>query len=171
MSRGPGRIQRVITDLIAEPDGAWLTHQICRPAYPEMKVAKVHRTTVNRALRKMTLPMAWGVRALSNWQGEYCLYDRCSLVGTLRCEYLAAASWRDEFEAWRMNLDPRRLEEIEAKVAAACRYREASPAERIEIEEAALRAWAERLGGRALEGAYFKDEIAKLQRRLAELVP
>lgn len=61
MSRGPGRLQRAILDLIAEnPHGAWLTEQLCDELYDfPNPVEKKHRVAVLHALRTMKLPPDW----------------------------------------------------------------------------------------------------------------
>jgi len=51
MSRGPGRVQKIITDLIASnPHGAWSAIELCKHIYPRME--RKHRIAVTRALRK-----------------------------------------------------------------------------------------------------------------------
>jgi hypothetical protein len=55
MSRGPGRIQQEIAALIASnPDGAWLTADLCEHIYG--LVEKKHRVAVTRAIKQMELP-------------------------------------------------------------------------------------------------------------------
>ena len=58
MSKGPGRVQRIISQMIAEePEGAWTTDEICRRVYPDgASVDKKHRVAVLRALRRMKFP-------------------------------------------------------------------------------------------------------------------
>lgn len=52
MSRGPGRIERAILDLIDKhPEGAWTTEDLCRLIYPTANhVEKKHRVAVIRAV-------------------------------------------------------------------------------------------------------------------------
>ena len=56
MSRGPGRIERAIVDLIEKyPEGAWTTEDLCRLIYPTAnRVEKKHRVAVIRAMRATT---------------------------------------------------------------------------------------------------------------------
>ena len=55
MSRGPGRIERAISDLFEEhPEGAWTTAELCRLIYPTAnRVEKKHRVAVLRAMNKI----------------------------------------------------------------------------------------------------------------------
>ena len=72
MSRGPGRVQKIITDLIASnPHGAWSVTELCKHIYPNALIEKKHRVSVTRALRKMALPATWHVHALSRQGNEY----------------------------------------------------------------------------------------------------
>jgi hypothetical protein len=57
MSRGRGRIQQAILDLIkGNEHDAWSLAELCRLIYPEGH-AKKHRVAVGRALNRMTLPV------------------------------------------------------------------------------------------------------------------
>jgi len=65
MSRGYGRIQRAILDLIeAQPHGAWTTAHLCAHIYDHLVdvINKTNRVAVTRALRQMKLPPLWFVR-------------------------------------------------------------------------------------------------------------
>ena len=74
MSRGPGRVQKLIKGLIAsDPHGAWSVTQLCKHIYPDAAIDKKHRVAVTRALRKMVLPATWDVHTLSRQGNEYCL--------------------------------------------------------------------------------------------------
>ena len=67
----PGRVQKIITDLIASnAHGAWSVTELCKHIYPDARMEKKHRVAVTRALRKMVLP--WGVLALRRQGNEYC---------------------------------------------------------------------------------------------------
>ena len=69
MSRGRGRLQNIITDLIAsDPHGAWSVTQLCKHIYRDARIEKKHRVAVIRALRKMVLPSTWGAHALATRQ-------------------------------------------------------------------------------------------------------
>ena len=96
-----------------------------------------HRVAVTRALRKMVLPSTWGVLALWRQGNEYCLYNRCDLESTLRYTYLGW--WREapiDFATWKDRF-PHHIEIAENKVSDACRYRDALPLGKIEIERTA----------------------------------
>ena len=141
MSRGPGRVQKLIDGLIAsDPHGAWSVTQLCKHIYPDAPIEKKHRVAVTRALRKMGLPVTWDVQKLSRQGSEYCLYDRCDLESTLRYTYLGW--WRDapiDFATWKDRF-PHHIEIAENKVSDACRYRDALPLGKIEIERTAMTA-------------------------------
>ena len=55
MSKGPGKVQRVILDLMAaEPDGAWTVEDLCERVYLGInRVEKKNRVVVLRAVRKI----------------------------------------------------------------------------------------------------------------------
>jgi len=141
MSRGPGRVQKIIADLIASnPHGAWSVTELCKHIYPDACMEKKHRVAVTRALRKMVLPSTWGVLALWRQGNEYCLYNRCDLESTLRYTYLGW--WREapiDFATWKDRF-PHHIEIAENKVSDACRYRDALPLGKIEIERTAMAA-------------------------------
>jgi hypothetical protein len=63
MSRGLGRVQRVMLDAFESANRpAFDTSELCRMAYGEMHVQKKHRVAVIRALRalaKECLPSLW----------------------------------------------------------------------------------------------------------------
>ena len=47
MSRGPGRVQKIIADLIASnPHGAWSVTELCKHIYPDARMEKKHRVAV-----------------------------------------------------------------------------------------------------------------------------
>src|SRR5262245_42062048 len=78
MSRGPGRVQRTICELIDDnPNGAWSTGELCWVIYN--RVTKAKRVTVTRALRGMTLPGTWTTRCFRG-NTEYWLCDPCNLA-------------------------------------------------------------------------------------------
>ena len=55
MSRGPGRIECGIRQLMAdEPDGAWTVEDIAEKLYSTTGVEKKHRVSVIRALNRIT---------------------------------------------------------------------------------------------------------------------
>jgi hypothetical protein len=48
MSRGPGRVQKLIHGLIAsDPHGAWSVTQLRKHIYPDAPIEKKHRVAVN----------------------------------------------------------------------------------------------------------------------------
>ena len=95
MSRGAGHIQRTILVLIeTDADGAWTLGQICHHVYAGInRIEKKHRVAVARALRKMTLPEPWDVRAIWVPGAEHCLYNPCSLISTASVDWFAYCDW------------------------------------------------------------------------------
>jgi hypothetical protein len=93
MSHGPGHVQQEILDLIdSDPDGAWLTSQICTRVYdiePE-QVEKRHRVAVIRALTRMKLPKGWHISQQGGPPNEKCLFNRYSIKSRTK----AVAAWR-----------------------------------------------------------------------------
>jgi hypothetical protein len=174
MSRGRGRIQQTIIELIAsDPHGAWTVGQICERIYPdEWRVQKKHRVAVTRGLRRMELPSTWGVCMLQRRGAEYCLYDKCDEESTLRVDYLGW--WKVApigFWSWREKW-PHRIEAAAKSVEKARRYRDASPIGKLDIEIADAREWDIQLS--MLEGspaakAANRQKIAELKEKKAEL--
>jgi hypothetical protein len=61
MSREPGRLQRVISELIESSgpgDVGWTTSWLCEHVYGG-KSSKSQRTALIRAIKKMRLPVGW----------------------------------------------------------------------------------------------------------------
>jgi hypothetical protein len=139
MSKGPGRIQQCIADLIrAQPEGAWTTAALCRHIYDlpvDDMVEKKHRVAVIRAIRQMKLPPLWWVQRGS----EDCLYNAGSPESTLRKEFYGDGRYPGAtgFKRWKRDY-PNRVEEAREAAAKAHRYHEASPVEKIDIDIAAL---------------------------------
>jgi hypothetical protein len=120
MSRGPGRIQQMIVELIASDEhGAWKVGQICEHLYAGMRVEKKHRVAVTRALRSMVLPSTWGVLMMRTEGSEYCLYDKCSAESTLRADYLGSSKHAlMSFAVWQFKL-PHRIKAAQEKAQEA----------------------------------------------------
>lgn len=85
MSRGPGRIQQTIIQMIeSDADGAWTTGEICASAFRGAnRIEKKHRVAVSRSLRTMALPETWAVVRCERSGSEYVLYNLISLESTL----------------------------------------------------------------------------------------
>jgi hypothetical protein len=99
-------------------------------------IEKKHRVAVTRALRRMVLPSTWGVRMFRRRGSEYCIYDRCDLDSTLRSGYLehqGDGPLVESFEGWKASA-PQIIKDAKTKVSDACRYRDASPLGKVEIE-------------------------------------
>lgn len=75
MSRGPGRIERAIADILdAEPDNAFTVEDLCRRVYGIERVEKKHRVAVLRAaatLGKRRDTLCW---TQSDPPGATCVY-------------------------------------------------------------------------------------------------
>jgi|SRR6516165_3118102 hypothetical protein len=94
MSRGYGRIQRAILDLIeAQPHGAWTTAHLCAHIYDHLVdvINKTNRVAVTRALRQMKLPPLWFVRRVDKPGKGYVLYNAADLESTLRRDFFEQA--------------------------------------------------------------------------------
>ena len=126
MSKGLGRIQRAILELIARnPDGAWQTSEICRHVYGSYFVTKAQRVSVLRALRQMKLPGTWEIWRSSERSGESWLCDPCDDESRFQA---ARSGYAHEDYL-------RRLRETVSKEAArARRYRDGSPLERMAMD-------------------------------------
>jgi hypothetical protein len=118
MSRGLGRVQRVILGLIeGNPDGAWTTGHLCGIIYK--RAGKAQRVAVSRALRRMTLPGTWDFCSCYG-RAEYSLCDPCNLASMKRVCLCDPAHFEPGGVVYK-------------EVEEAKRYRDASPIERIKI--------------------------------------
>jgi hypothetical protein len=92
MSRGPGRIQQAVLDLIEDhPDEAWLTAHVC--GYMYGMVGRSQRVAVARALRTMNLPPLWGLTNCWLEGSERCVYNTGSVESILRMEWYRRDYW------------------------------------------------------------------------------
>jgi hypothetical protein len=123
MSKGPGRVQRAILGLIeAEPDGAWTIADLCRDAYPGAnQIERKHRVAVLSALRRLpALPGTW--RAWNRYRRgtKHYLCDPCNerslarVVGAERARALAAEErrWRDASPAERIDIQIQHAQQV-----------------------------------------------------------
>jgi hypothetical protein len=136
MSEGSGHIQRAILELIlAEPDGAWQTSEICHRVYgwcgleysPFFSVLKGERAAVSRALRTMKLPGTWEVYRSRTRSGEFWLCDPCKMkreAAELDCYSVKVLK----------KFYKGAVEQITTRAAEARRYRDATPAGRLAID-------------------------------------
>jgi hypothetical protein len=168
MSKGPGRVQRVILGLIAtEPDGAWTVEDLCRAVYPHTQVAmKMRRVAVLYALRKIKLPGTWTVERLRRQGGAYCLYDPCSDEAQAHVGWLES-TWGDSFEVWKAN--PHRIESARQRAAEARRWRDAPPVEKLDMEIGRLQTRMGFIGMALQNGGDPKECRADIEKFLAEI--
>jgi hypothetical protein len=165
MSRGPGRIQRVIADLLtAQPHGVWTVTQLCQLAYPKQRVEKKHRVAMLRAIHAMELGPAW------RWAAGF-LFNAGDEESTLRLAFNEDRHYRKaDFEQW--NQDEKHIDHAREAVKAFWRYHHASPIEKIDIDIAHAQRnvdfWKRSdLGD--FGSTYFLERIAELNKRKAEL--
>lgn len=79
MSRGPGRIERTIKDLLAEcPTSAFTTDEIIQACFPdESTILKKHRVSALRSLRKTSI--GWFSEMISHSHGAFVIYNPYNL--------------------------------------------------------------------------------------------
>jgi hypothetical protein len=148
MSKGHGRVQRKILDLIAaEPNGAWSITDICHRVYG--RADKAQRVAVGRALRHMPLPGTWTVYGRHG--RHHWLMDECNMASV--CAAHGDDSNKPGFGA-------------KLTVTRAIRWRDASPVERIDIQIGDLRTRASMFRERGTE-----ERIARLEAEKQRLVP
>jgi hypothetical protein len=139
MSKGPGRVQRVVLGLIAaDPDGVFTIADLCRHAYPDeaAEVAKKHRVAVICALRRMALPGTWWIRRLRRAGSELSLFDPCSDESQTRVRWLEFGRGGQAmmtYDRWK-ELFPYLVEQANEAAAYARRRRDASPVEKLDIQ-------------------------------------
>jgi hypothetical protein len=171
MSRGPGRIQRVITDLLAaEPHGVWTVAQLCQLAYPKQRVEKKHRVAMWRAIHHIELGPVWQLTERTDT--ESYLFNASSEESTLRLAFNRdrTRTYRKVgFEEWKQ--DAEHIEYAREAVQAFWRYHHASPIEKIDIDIAHAQKGLEFWQNSDLDlgSTYFLKRIAELNKRKAEL--
>ena len=85
-------MQRAIRALIdANPDGAWLTAELCRHVYGVERVEKLHRVAVIRALKRMKMPRGWFISTQGGRPNEWCLLNGNSAASRIK------AIWHYEY--------------------------------------------------------------------------
>jgi hypothetical protein len=173
MSRGQGRIQQMIAEMIAgDEHGAWTVAQLCERAYRGVnRVEKKHRVAVTRALRRMRLPPLWSVRCANTVGSEYCLYNAGDEESTLRAFYFGSWLRADTFERWKLEYDhvvKRACDEVHE----ARRYHEASEIEKLGIDIGRMQQLVGLIALGCTNAAAFApymQRIADLTKRKAEL--
>jgi hypothetical protein len=121
MSKGPGKVQRAISALIAaNPEGAWSFAELCRLIYRPGFPTRARKSAVGRAIKRMALPGTWRVGS-HDGDRRWWLYDECSL-----------ASMRTMCWGWhKSHFEPGGF--VFKGVERAKRFRDASPVERIDM--------------------------------------
>lgn len=84
MSRGPGKIERAISDLLeANPAGTFILPELVAAAYPDLEYyEKKHSVSIWRAVHNIKLPdnSWWRIEAALNLKGvPYILHNRLNL--------------------------------------------------------------------------------------------
>jgi hypothetical protein len=171
MSRGHGRIQQAILDLIeGNEHDAWSLAELCRLIYPEVKYnwhEKKHRAAVGRALNRMTLPDGWQWC----WGGtKRFLFNAYSDESQIRARFLERGSTADDYMRSQY---PWWVDEARQAAQEARRYRGASPLERIDMDIVEVQKQATLMaavGARAEAIRICGPRIQELQAKRAELV-
>jgi hypothetical protein len=170
MSRGPGRIQRVIADLVtAQPHGVWTVAQFCQLAYPKQRVEKKHRVAMWRAIHRIELGPVWQLTERTDT--ESYLFNASSEASTLRLAFNRDRTYRKgNFEEWKQ--DEKHIDYAREAVQAFWHYHHASPIEKIDIDIAHAQKGVDFWQNTDLGdfgSTYFLERIAELNKRKAEL--
>jgi hypothetical protein len=166
MSRGPGKVQRAI--LAKCEDGqAWSLDFLCGRIYRTPGPAsRLEKSAVGRAIARMTLPGTWVFGRVAGdgpGGGQWWLYDPCNRASVER----AFA----ESRYWGVHTGSGYDREVANTVARAVRWRDASPAERLdfEIEGAEMSISLAKARGDEELLREREDRLAELLRRKAAL--
>lgn len=80
MSKGPGRIERKLTEIFKKkPKGSFSTLELCRKVYRIKHIEKKHRVSVLRALKRMSarsMPDLWRRAIKGNQDDTWFHYYR-----------------------------------------------------------------------------------------------
>jgi hypothetical protein len=117
MSKGPGWVQRAITELLeTNPGKAWNITHVCAAIYVAA-TAKKHHVAVLRALRAMQLPRTWKWD-YKDWGSKVLIFDPCSADSMIERYCLQRAHFEtQEYRAHWRNLRSDTVAEIERKAA------------------------------------------------------
>jgi hypothetical protein len=167
MSRGPGKIQRRVTRLLAdEPDSAWTIGGLAEIVY-EVEPEKKHRVALLRMLKTAPLPGTW--RLWFDKTNPAFLCDPCNDNSMLQRMALdRGQGLGGVYHVSDLNDYSRTLALKEASDAR--RWRDASQSERIEID---IEYYKKQLGLFAMycpeRAKLVAKHIVKLQAELQEL--
>ena len=81
MSRGPGRIERTLAELLSHNHtDAYTTDELCLACFPdEPGIEKRHRVSVLRAMQKVRNNLGWIARTISGQRGNYIFFNSHNL--------------------------------------------------------------------------------------------
>lgn len=81
MSRGPGRIERTITDLLlANPRKTYTAEEVVSACYPGInRVEKKHRVSTLRAAKKVAANLHWLARTINGTHGSIIFHNALDL--------------------------------------------------------------------------------------------
>ncbi len=138
MSKGPGRVERAITNAFTNnPSKTFSTGDLGPIAYPGVnRIEKKHRVAILRAADKVAQRLGWTSQRAENPAGEVIYYNltdvRSYVLGKLRCDFLNNGRSVIELE-----------ERIDNPDVYGSQYEEAQPggvwAQHVEIHKVELR--------------------------------
>lgn len=164
MSRGKGKVQRAIDDILAESvDAVWTTRKLCLRIFGACQ--KKHRVSLTRAIRKMETP-GWLYKALSRAGCECALYNMYSIDAEIEFRRLGYFEGVDPVtfrQGWSHIVDRAR-----ETVAERIDYRDASPVKKLRIDiansEKRLRDY-----GMVISNGIGKPDLVYLKRRTEQI--
>jgi hypothetical protein len=166
MSRGPGRIERLIeAEFKANSSGTFTVDELASLAYAGAPVAKKHRVSVIRAARKAALRAHWTWVRGDREKLVYCnaLNHRSYALAKLRAEYNNCLPYRDDWSSRVVS-----LEQIIDDPTARAHYYECVHGQwRKEVEVNQLRHAGEHDKAQLLQDELDRERSEALARALA----
>jgi hypothetical protein len=172
------------------PDGAWSTEELCLLVYPGLnRVEDKHRSAVIRSIKSMTFPDGWGIWRIDSRYFGYVVHAWYSDEAVTRWKYLEELAryhktgWRkwppEPYEEWCKDVTPYAVKQVKEIAASRRKYRDVSPAERIDVDIAQYRQMISQLGVCVAYGnreasmksvRQYTDKINELEKKKAQLI-
>lgn len=123
MSRGAGRVQRIIEEAFSVPEKSYTLLDLFRYAYPEAEdLEKKHQVAIKRAAAKVCLKTGWKTWRRDTRGRGYVYYDPCDLISYATARLKADERNYQSQDWWIREFNPKTDEDILASLAEGGRH-------------------------------------------------
>lgn len=123
MSRGAGRVQRIIEEAFSVPEKSYTLLDLFRYAYPEAEcLEKKHQVAIKRAAAKVCLKTGWKTWRRDTRGGGYIYYNPCDLISYATARLKATETRYQSWDRWIRKFNPKTDEDILASLAEGGQY-------------------------------------------------